>query len=226
MRNDIKVVHFYHSGVMVETNDTQLYFDVISDHKAFVDLRKRQYYFVSHGHNDHYDPKVFHVSTHNTNLIFSEDIEDRPEGYTVTRVEPNKTYEIDNITIKTYDSTDSGVAFLVALEDVSVFHSGDLNWWHWESRPVQEQMSEEMAYKAIVSNLEGEKIDIAFVPVDPRLKSAASLAVRHFIESVDVKTVFPIHFGESFKLLGEIIENEINDERVKLVSKRNEIFVI
>jgi len=226
VNNDIKVVHFYHSGVMVETKKSQIYFDVISNQKTFVDASKNQYYFVSHAHNDHYDPKVFHVSSHNTKLIFSDDIEDQPEGHAVTRVEPNKIYEIDNMTIKTFDSTDSGVAFLVAVDELIIFHSGDLNWWHWENRPVQEQKIEEVAYKAIVSNLEGEKIDIAFVPVDPRLKSAASFAVCHFIEKIVVKTIFPIHFGESFELLGEILEKEIKDERVKLVTKRNESFLI
>lgn len=226
MDNDIRVVHFYHSGVMVETKNSQLYFDVISDQKAFVDMSKKQYYFVSHAHNDHYDPKVFQVSSHNTNLIISDEIENQPEGHVITRVVPNKMYKIDNLTIKTFDSTDSGVAFFVAVEDVNVFHSGDLNWWHWENRPVLEQRSEEMAYKAIVSNLNGEKIDIAFVPIDPRLKSAASLAVRHFIEEVDVKTIFPIHFGESFKILNEILANDIKDERVKPITKRNESFVV
>lgn len=226
MDNDIRVVHFYHSGVMVETKNSQLYFDVISDQRSFVDVNKKQFYFVSHAHNDHYDPKVFQVSSHNTLLIFSDDIDDHPEGHVVTRVESNKIYEIDNIVIKTFDSTDSGVAFLVAIEGMSIFHSGDLNWWHWENRPADEQRNEEMAYKAIVSNLDGEKIDIAFVPIDPRLKSAASLAVRHFIDKVDVKTVFPIHFGESFKILNEILVNEIKDERVKPVTKRNESFVV
>ncbi|MCD4713144.1 MAG: MBL fold metallo-hydrolase [Clostridiales bacterium] len=226
MNNDIRVVHLYHSGVMVETKNSQLYFDVISDQRSFVDVNKKQFYFVSHAHNDHYDPKVFQVSNHNTFLIFSEDIDDHPIGHIITRVEPNKNYEIDNISIKTFDSTDSGVAFLVAIDGMNIFHSGDLNWWHWENRPVLEQRNEEMAYKAIISNLDGEKIDIAFVPIDPRLKSAASLAVRHFIEKVDVKTVFPIHFGESFKILNEILANEIKDERVKPVTKRNESFVV
>jgi len=226
VKSDIRVVHFYHSGVMVETKNSQIYFDVISDQKPFVDVSKKQYYFVSHAHNDHYDPKVFQVSSLNTFLIFSDDIDDHPEGHTITWVEPNKHYELDNILIKTFDSTDSGVAFLVAIDGMNIFHSGDLNWWHWENRPALEQKSEEMAYKAIVSKLDGEKIDIAFVPVDPRLKSAASLAVRHFIEKVDVKTIFPIHFGESFIILNEILENEIKDERVKPITKRNESFVL
>lgn len=226
MKDAIRVVHFYHSGVMVETSNSQIYFDVISDQKAFIDTNKKQYYFVSHAHNDHYDPKVFQVTSHNTFLVLSDDIDDHPEGHTITRVEPNKNYKIDNITFKTYDSTDSGVAFLVAIDGMNIFHSGDLNWWHWENRPAQEQRSEEMAYKAIVSHLEGEKIDIAFVPVDPRLKSAASFAVRHFIQKVDVQTIFPIHFGESFKILNDVLENEIRDERVKSVTKRNENFVL
>lgn len=29
-------------------------------------------------------------------------------------------------------STDEGVAFLVTAEGRTVFHAGDLNWWHWE----------------------------------------------------------------------------------------------
>lgn len=36
------------------------------------------------------------------------------------------------VTVEALPSTDEGVAFLVTAEGRTVFHAGDLNWWHWE----------------------------------------------------------------------------------------------
>ena len=32
-------------------------------------------------------------------------------------------------------STDEGVAFLVEVNGVVIYHAGDLNWWHWDEEP-------------------------------------------------------------------------------------------
>ena len=46
---------------------------------------------------------------------------------------------------------------------------GDLNWWHWEGEPDEKNTEMRRAYQAEINRLMDEKIDIAFVPVDPRL---------------------------------------------------------
>ena len=33
--------------------------------------------------------------------------------------------------IKMFGSTDAGGSFLINHPKASVFHAGDLNWWHW-----------------------------------------------------------------------------------------------
>ena len=37
--------------------------------------------------------------------------------------------------IASLKSTDEGVAFVVWAEGHSIYHAGDLNWWHWEGEP-------------------------------------------------------------------------------------------
>ena len=42
----------------------------------------------------------------------------------------NKDYDLVSIKVKTYKSTDSGVAFLVSFDDKKIYHAGDQNWWN------------------------------------------------------------------------------------------------
>ena len=39
---------------------------------------------------------------------------------------------VDNMKIKTLESSDIGVAFLIEIEGKVIYHAGDLNWWHWD----------------------------------------------------------------------------------------------
>ena len=52
----MRIAHLYHSGVLIETNDIQIFIDVISDISTWVNHKKKLYFFVTHSHQDHYDP--------------------------------------------------------------------------------------------------------------------------------------------------------------------------
>ena len=49
----------------------------------------------------------------------------------VTVVNANKGYIIDGVAIETLKSTDEGVAYIVHSDGITIYHAGDLNWWHW-----------------------------------------------------------------------------------------------
>ena len=63
-----------------------------------------------------------------------------------------------------------------------VYHAGDLNWWHWEGE--SEEWNRKMAedYRAEIDTLAGERIDLAFLPVDGRL-GAAAVSYTHLTAS-------------------------------------------
>mgnify|MGYP000382206809 FL=1 len=54
--------------------------------------------------------------------------------------------ELGKVRIQTLKSTDAGVAFLVECEGRTIYHAGDLNWWHWEGEPDAYNEHMKMAY--------------------------------------------------------------------------------
>jgi L-ascorbate metabolism protein UlaG (beta-lactamase superfamily) len=227
MSKPFKVTHLYHSGVIVETESAQLFFDVITDCRPFKNVTKTQYYFVTHAHDDHFKTDIFMHVGPQTFYALSTDIpyvsDEIAEDHLI-RVAPNQSYQLGELRIKTLDSTDRGVAFLVETEEMKIFHSGDLNWWHWESSTPEAQKIEAEQYKSILTSLAEERLDLAFVPVDPRLEKSAHYAIKYFMAHVDSKLIFPIHFADAYAPLKAILEANNLLSNVQLITRRNESF--
>lgn len=164
--------------------------------------------FASHKHPDHYNPCIFgwqRTMTH-INYVLSSDIKtDKPAAF----ISPGQTIDVDGLNIRALESTDEGVAFLVKAYGKCIYHAGDLNWWHWEGE--QDCANRDMArrYKEQINSLKGEKIDIAFVPVDPRLEGAYLLGIDYFMRTVGADVVVPMHFWDDYKMC----EKARGDER-------------
>ena len=43
-----------------------------------------------------------------------------------------EVYSDGNIKVKAFGSTDIGISFMVEAEGLTIFHAGDLNYWHWK----------------------------------------------------------------------------------------------
>lgn len=229
----LKSTFLFHSGVMVETEEAQLFFDVFFDSvvtpdaiKALINPNKSVLFFASHGHHDHYNSIIFDVvkglAPDKCTFILSDDIAwDAPmDGHEVRFVKSGGHYCIagatnHEINIKTFDSTDLGVAFHVDLGGCRIFHSGDLNWWHWENTTPDIQLEEARAFKSIMDLVVREKINLAFVPLDPRLSSAAPYAFEYFLDASSATHVVPIHFGEQFDTLKKICDENQTIEAFK-----------
>ena len=76
---------------------------------------------------------------------------------------------LPGVTVEALPSTDEGVAFLVTAEGRTVFHAGDLNWWHWEGEDPVWNRNMEADFRRYAEPLRGRKIDLAMLPLDPRL---------------------------------------------------------
>ena len=61
-----------------------------------------------------------------------------------------------------------GVAFLVKVEGKTIYHAGDLNWWHWNGEPEEDNEYYKKTFQDEMKYLEGKKIDLAFMLLDPR----------------------------------------------------------
>ena len=100
-------------------------------------------------------------------------------------MKPHEEKEIDDCVISTLKSTDEGVAFLVKTEGKTIYHAGDLHWWDWPGEPEEDNKMMEQLYKAEMEYLKAEKIDCAFVVLDPRQEESGSLGMEYFIKNVE-----------------------------------------
>ena len=199
------VTFFHHSGLTVAVGETLLVFDywrgennalpkgawlTDKDFEGF----KQVLVFVSHDHEDHFDETIYswNFSKLPITYIVSDDL---PIGKRGKRIAPGESLTLGNTTIQAFSSTDKGVSFYVTVDDLHVFHAGDLNLWHWrEESSLREIAQAERDYYRAVAPLEQLPMDIAMFPVDPRMGGMFDAGANHFIMSVKPRLFIPIHW--------------------------------
>ena len=203
----MKVTFIEHSGFMVESRNYIYLFDYIGGNidKA-IKSDKKIYVMVSHIHDDHFSKIIFDIATKHDNVtyILSYDVVKKikknailskmTEQLNIIRVQAHEKYKIDDIVVETLKSTDEGVAFIVSEKDGTIYHAGDLNWWHWEGEPKSWNRNMEVNFKREIDSMRGRKIDIAFIPLDPRQEDAYYLGMNYFIKNVGANEIYPMHF--------------------------------
>ena len=230
-KNQCEVKYLYNSGFTIETKNTFIIIDYYTSQNP-IDLEKYTdkniYVLVSHNHGDHYTKKIYNWNDkYNIRYILHDDI-NAPKDISPTYVVKNRKYNIDDkVKIETFGSTDRGVSFLISVDDMSLFHSGDLNWWKWNSDSEDSQYSEEVAYKKEIEKLIGKKVNIAFVPVDPRLENNFDLGVKYFANKINAQVIIPMHFRDTLSPLKTLDEDWLNIDtsaRFQLITKQGESF--
>ena len=180
--------------------------------------------FVSHAHGDHYDPAVFNWEEKIADIryILSDDI--APHAGALMAA-PHETYTLDGMTIETLRSTDEGVAFLVETDGLTVYHAGDLNWWHWIGEPEEDNRRMEKNFLQEIGSLPKNEIDLAFIPTDPRQEQNYLLGLQAFMERASARYIVPMHFGsraEVFQWLRQDPRTEEYRARIIELSKRGQ----
>lgn len=195
----MKVTFIEHSGFMVEMEQNVLLFDYYQGEIPSFDGSKTLYVFASHSHADHYDPAIWKLKEQYKDIyyILSDDIKDN-EGAVVMKAHEKK--EVAGIEIETLRSNDMGVAFLVKVEGKTIYHAGDLNWWHWNGEPEEDNEYYKKTFQDEMKYLEGKKIDLAFMLLDPRQEDKYCWGMNYFLEHTDSKVVFPMHCFEHYKI--------------------------
>jgi len=172
---------------------------------------KEAFFFVTHSHQDHFNPMIFDWKDRfpQTTYILSSDVKTSRVRKKLSKtsayyfVSSEKKLNLKSIFLETFPSTDQGVSYLVQDEKLNIFHAGDLNWWDWKSFSPEEREEEEKQYKDIINQIkeEADKINIAFVPVDPRLEENFHLAGEYFISQLKPEIFVPIHFRDDYGII-------------------------
>ena len=238
-----KITHLFHSGYAVETANHFLIFDyyqpvvkkgdgiaqgiITSD---YLKNKKNVLVFVSHNHADHFDPAILEWGKINPSItyILSSDVVANTDQLNCHVLSSYDEISVKQVDIKAFGSTDQGISFLIQVDGLSIFHAGDLNWWHWSGESLAEQTFAESAFKAEMAKMSEQQIniDIAFFPVDRRLEQSYSLGADYFAAKFTPKLLLPMHFGTDFSITHDfaIKAKKLLIHTVEISHKGQEIF--
>ena len=216
-----KIWYLYNSGFAMETAGHVLIFDYwrdtprgagfeagVVDPAALAD--KDVVAFASHSHGDHFNRDIlkWRGDIPKLRLVLSSDIR-AVEG--ALMMKPGKTLAEPDLTVRTLTSNDKGVAFIVDVDGLRIYHAGDLNWWHWEGEPDDYNAKMADRYKAQIALLGDEPIDVAFAPVDPRLEEQYAWGVDHLMRTAEVRRVVPMHFFDNPAVVDRLLNDPVSD---------------
>lgn len=214
-----KVTYIDHSGFLLETETASFLFDYYKGTIPQIDPRKPFFVFVSHKHGDHYNPEIFELIGRCPDIqyILSKDIpvkwqvlKYKEQGISLEEhihiMPKNIVQDISlpsgkMITIETLKSTDAGVAYLITDHGKLYYHAGDLNLWTWAGESKQYNNNMTSAYYKELEKLKNKKIDVAFVPLDPRQEKDAFSGMESFLQYTDSRSVFPMHFWGNYEII-------------------------
>lgn len=236
---NIKINYLFNSGFLIETKNYLLIFDyyldcvdegqrdifngVITEKELLIN--KKILVFVSHAHEDHFNPSILDWKEIRQDIkyILSSDIELEHKDESINIVSPYDVLDIEGVSIKTYGSTDAGVSFWIEVDGVSIFHAGDLNWWHWFDEPEDFNQNQETVFKQEIEKIKDNEVDIVLFPIDPRLIESYYLGGDYFIKELNPKVLIPMHFGRDYEVTKKFASKVKNYEtRVLEITKRGE----
>ncbi len=207
----MELIYIYHSGFVIEGSDFSLLIDYYQDtpdrfvHTKFLNRPGRLYILASHSHPDHFTPEILEWRNVRPDIqyIFSEDIRNKGQACFHDAIYLRKGEEWGNgqIRIKAFGSTDIGISFLIDIDNIRIFHAGDLNNWHWEeeSTPEEIQEAQENYFRELETlSRETSYLDLALFPVDPRLGKDYPRGARQFIDRIQTHQFAPMHFWEKY----------------------------
>ena len=199
----MKITYIHHSSFSVELDRRILLFDYFQGNIPYFDKNKKLYIFSSHSHHDHFNKSIFKIEeTHpDVTYILSNDI-NAPKSENIKLMAANERLLIDDLEIETLESSDLGVAFIIRVENKTIYHAGDLNWWHWEGENSPEDNAyAEKIFKAPINKIKGKEIDLAFLPLDPRQGDQYYLGFDYFMRNTHTKSAFPMHLWKTYSLV-------------------------
>ncbi len=192
----MKIEVLEHASVKL-SSDKIIYFDPYDIKEEFHDA---DYIFITHDHYDHYDEEsISKIKNDSTKIIVPACLKEK-ENFLV--VEPNKQYQIDNLSFET----------VPAYNINKDFHKK-------EKQYVGYNLNLDGKYYYIMGDTDrtpesdNVKTDVCFVPISGKYTMDVNEATS-YINDLKPTKVVPIHYGKIVgdKSLGEEFKNKINKE--------------
>lgn len=199
------VTYIKHSCFLVETAECYLLFDYYGGEVPLpaLDPAKPLLLFNSHAHRDHFSREIFALRDRYPSAVFvlSADIPvpSTVQPFTCPMLpHEHRLVQLAGgraaVSIDTLRSNDEGVAFIIQLEDLCIYHAGDLNNWWWDGDVEDQKLAD--IYHEELERIRERHFTTAFIPLDPRLQGWWK-GIEDFMHYADADRIFPMHnFGE------------------------------
>lgn len=231
----MKVTYIYHSGFVVELKEHIILFDYYKGSLPEFDRAKKLIVCSSHFHQDHFSRDILKLREQYPGMQFvlAKDIRRliprEAQKEDMIFLKKRDRFEADGFQVETLRSTDEGSAFLVECEGKTIYHAGDLNWWHWEEESEKYNAVMKRAYQEEIRTLEGRKIDAAFVVLDPRQEEQFFWGFDWFMRHVQAEVVFPMHMWDKYEVCDWLLAREESvpyRDKVKKIEREGQSFDI
>ncbi|MBN1272563.1 MAG: ankyrin repeat domain-containing protein [Candidatus Aminicenantes bacterium] len=161
------------------------------------------YVFVTHAHNDHFNPSIFKWkdSLKNITFILGFEAKNAPDH---TAIKPRERKKIDDMEIITIKSTDEGVGFIVSVDGLVLFHAGDhAN----KAEDVNGPFRIEIDYLAGL----GIKPDMIFMPITGcgfQDEGTIKKGIVYTLDHLKPGAFFPMHAGGHEYMYEEFVKKD------------------
>ena len=201
----MELTYLLNSGFLVKDEKILLIFDDFEDPAGIADAAydkgdfDKLYILVTHAHFDHFGTHIRAYAQKVSRYIFGNDIKHtkRVKIFPTKKITYMKRYtewQDDTIKVKSFDSTDVGVSFLVELPSgKKIYHAGDFNWWDWEDDTPENIELAEKIFKRQLKRLDELEADVAFFPVDGRLGFSQEKGAIDFVAKMNIKSFVAMH---------------------------------
>lgn len=216
----MKVTYLGHSGFLLEWPDFDWLFDYYEGELPTGDGEKTLVVFVSHKHQDHFNPEIFSIKGYREiYYVLSSDTKRAAEklsssGHPLYFLKAREQLSLTigssgtELQIQTLRSTDCGVAFLVEYDGKTIYHAGDLNWWVWPGETRQYNQNMTANFLRYTESLKGKELFAAFLPLDPRQGEWYSKGMAHVLSIAQVTYAFPMHFWKDHSIIQKFLLSE------------------
>ncbi|MEN8008331.1 MAG: ankyrin repeat domain-containing protein, partial [Candidatus Krumholzibacteriota bacterium] len=208
-----------HSGYAVQTENNLLVFDYFPGGRGpdepalcngYIDPKEiagmNVTVFVSHEHRDHFTPGIFEWTADVPDIRYVMGCPaETDQPYDL--VEPRQVRDFDGVKVRTIESNDSGVGFVVEVDGMTIYHAGD----HANrQRDFSGPYCAEIDWLAEV----GVRPDVALMPVSGcgfGDQEAVRLGVNYALEKLQPRVFIPLHSLNSEYRYKDFIDRCRND---------------
>lgn len=199
----VDLYFLHHSGFMLELETMILVFDYYLDPLKRLEDRlektdKPVYFFVSHVHGDHFNRAIRKFEKRASGYFLHRDCHlALADESLLHEMDVGETVNEGPLSVHMYGSTDAGGSYMVEAEGLTIFHAGDLNWWHWAGEGDSENREARDWFFRELSCIKEKEVDIALLPVDARQQAAREWGVKAYLSHFSAGLLIPMHaFGQ------------------------------